>query len=537
MHTTVTPKQRVLATLVKWTSLFLILLAVMATTISGELPIARTTFSRTSVPSSFKASTCPDAPSDALTPSPMGGQCAFVPAKQGECGPNYHDTTAQTVGNTVTVEVCTTAVIPGGNSSGNNSSGPPPSTAAPNIQGLNNCSGNTTQTTVNGQTECQVNGGGPGQFISPSCAADFVNVNNQCYSNQTFDLVDQSTSACTLTPQGEEGEGGGEEGGAMIYWCPYANNTQLLCMIYGTIEYCKMTNGDTLLDWFTCQNINAGYPRYCLYYGNSDSGPPLAAATCGKGTCSIRTCFNTISQTFRPIAGTNCPPSPSVISATITEKCTAQVDAQVRKCDYNSTNGISSKTETISVTCNDPSASTLACTAANPYAVAFNKTCVTPDQAPDSQAECNIAGSNGALLWIEQCSSTGGSSTIPDCEVDSGAGSNLALGKMNCTGNTCTTTDNNNNGMTLTCAGSAHLNPCHSTKPDCPHIDVPSEIAITEATIVCDGNLLADMFMYKPSVYSIIYPLSQAELEFALTRLGAGSQTWSHANLPDVAYL
>ncbi|HEX3643889.1 MAG TPA: hypothetical protein VHV10_21575, partial [Ktedonobacteraceae bacterium] len=245
MRTTiVTPKQRVLATLVKWTSLFLILLAVMAGTISGELPIGRTNFSRTAVPSGPENRTCPDASPD-QTPTPFHGDCAYNPtANNGRCVSPYilqdglchaspipsggsstsfcigHETAQfcvsgafcfrdQTIPGCTVGDYCTTTAHPTDFAS----CGGTPTTQAPNIQSPNACPQGFEPIAdpTTGGTECHLINGTPDQVITPSCAPHFVYIKGQCFSNQTFDLIDTSTGNCTLTPQGEEGEGSGEE--------------------------------------------------------------------------------------------------------------------------------------------------------------------------------------------------------------------------------------------------------------------------------------------------------------------------------------
>jgi len=84
---------------------------------------------------------------------------------------------------------------------------------------------------------------------------------------------------------------------------------------------------------------------------------------------------------------------------------------------------------------------------------------------------------------------------------------------------------------------------CTSNTPDCPYTDTtaPSSAApaaVTESTIACNGSLLVDLFMGDGSTTAVtlIYPLSQAELEYVLKQLGVGSQSWK-SSPPTVTYL
>jgi hypothetical protein len=621
MRTTiVTLQQRVLVTLVKWTSLFLILLAVMAGTISGELPIARTNFSRTFVPAHFAHFYCPPVPADKIQgdpPNPFSSQgCVYTPTDNGQCVAPYKfqgsvcttdpkpvdsntsfcllqghqsakycqqgqpcfqnltingctfntyclvhsDDTAScsdpgvsTVSFCVdlasakycqqgqpcfknqTIDGCTVGTYCQKHSDDTascpTSDNPPTTIQAPNSQSTkSDCpSGDPKTTGPNGEPGCKDSDGG---IIIPSpCSPGFVDVNNTCYSNSPVDLSDASTDKCTLTPQGEEGEGSGEENGTQIYWCPYANGT-LRCVITGTSEQCTMTKSGNTVGFFTCQGLNAGYPKNCAYYGTvTSTNTQLASANCAQGICSIRACWNTNTSLFSPIAGASCTADFTHISVLLKEKCTPQVDGQKRVCDYNSIQGVSSKSVTLSISCdaNQLDTTDLSCTVTDPYSVIFNKQCVNSQQENQGiDATCSI----NASLWTESCDANGSTSTIPDCTVLTN--DNLTLGKLHCdSASSCTITSADGiNTIKISCG-----NTCRSDTPDCPHPAVPTVTAITEATIACDAKLVADMVMYGngvgPKKYTIITPLSQIEIEFVLLRIGAGSQTWfPDSNLP-----
>src|SRR5205823_14505860 len=83
----------------------------------------------------------------------------------------------------------------------------------------------------------------------------------------------------------------------------------------------------------------------------------------------------------------------------------------------------------------------------------------------------------------------------------------------------------------------------------CPKIDTPecpgtsaNPTAISESTIACSASLvICLMASHQTGNVTLIYPLSQAELQFVLEKLGVGSQQWKdkpeYNNVPTVVRL
>jgi hypothetical protein len=83
----------------------------------------------------------------------------------------------------------------------------------------------------------------------------------------------------------------------------------------------------------------------------------------------------------------------------------------------------------------------------------------------------------------------------------------------------------------------------------CPKVDTPEcpgtsadPTAISESTIACSASLvICLMASHQDGKVTLIYPLSQAELQFVLEKLGVGSQQWKdkpeYNNIPKVVRL
>jgi hypothetical protein len=381
------------------------------------------------------------------------------------------------------------------------------------------------------------------------------------------------------------------------YTCVYGNGVTLTCHITGSSDICTMTqpssSGATVFSSYVCSNIDPHTGDFadsgssgCNYYGTNPFGPPspstpvtmLASSTCqltGTGSssidCQIVACFDTLSihstgtYTFIPCPSGSQILTPSVIEVKIDQICTQVANGQPLTCTYGDWMTGATKTESIEVDCQQVAPHPLICIAMDPYGRAITKachndnpgisTCFITNGISSSSSSGISSSSSSPTLWVEKCSPSI-SSVLPKCEIDDQSGNN-PLGLISCSNNTtCTVTDDSHNTITLNCTLPSLGTTCTSSKPDCPHTDpvpsgpAPASLAVTESTMACDASLLVDLFMSTDTTYSptfggprftLTFPLSQAELEFVLTKLGIGSQTWPSAstspNLPTVTYL
>ena len=391
--------------------------------------------------------------------------------------------------------------------------------------------------------------------IDPTCSTGYVYTGSTggCLPNPIARLIDTSSSKCVVTPTPTPAN----------YTCTYTGGI-LKCTITttATTDDCLMNNNlGTLLGHYQCKGLDNMYDPLngCDYYGIVTATTPVLgnAATCdikSTGTsatfhCLILSCFDAGTGKYEPCTSVI---QPSQIPVSITQNCTQVTNPQPLTCTYGdqANNNKTIKAVQIAVSCSG-AAPAISCTTTDPYGRQIKRVCHITVADPTSTYPCDITDNHGSStdLWVEKCHAAT-SSPLPHCDIFNQAG-NLQLGSVDCTGTssspTCTLKDLGQNSMTLNCNGAAVTYQCISTTPDCPHTGAvpsgssPTTAAVTESTIACDGNLLVNLFLGDGSTKSVtlIYPLSQAELEFVLPKLGVGSQSWTTPppNLPKVTYL